>query len=57
MPCWLVGVRTAECTNEFIEDLASRLAVRVQLTTDGLKTYPDAVDMAFQGNVAYGVMN
>lgn len=34
MPCWLVGTRTAECANEFMADLAPRLANRVQLTTD-----------------------
>lgn len=25
MPCWLVGIRNADSTDEFIEDLASRL--------------------------------
>ncbi|MGH8832879.1 MAG: IS1 family transposase, partial [Polaromonas sp.] len=36
---------------------ASRLAVRVQLTTDGLTVYPDAVEAAFKGNVDYGMLN
>ena len=36
MPCWLVGHRTAECTDIFMADLAKRLAGRVQLTTDGM---------------------
>lgn len=57
MPCWLVGVRTKECTNDFIADLASRLAGRVQLTTDGLHTYPEAIDRAFHGNIDYGILN
>lgn len=57
MPCWLVGVRTAECANEFMADLAPRLAVRVQLTTDGLQVYPNAVEAAFNGNVDYGMLN
>lgn len=57
MPCWLVGTRTRQCADDFIEDLASRLAVRVQLTTDGLKVYPDAVERAFKGNVDYGMLN
>lgn len=39
MPCWLVGTRSRQCAYDFTEDLASRLAVRVQLTTDGLKVY------------------
>lgn len=57
MPCWLVGTRTAECANDFMEDLAGRLANRIQLTTDGLKVYPDAVDAAFKGSVDYGMLN
>ena len=57
MPCWLVGTRTAECANDFMMDLAGRLANRVQLTTDGLKLYPDAVDKAFDGLVDYGMLN
>ena len=57
LPCWLVGTRTAECANDFMMDLAGRLANRVQLTTDGLKLYPDAVDKAFDGLVDYGMLN
>lgn len=57
MPCWLVGTRSRQCAYDFMEDLASRLAVRVQLTTDGLKVYPEAVEHAFKGNVDYGVLN
>jgi len=57
MPCWLVGSRTRQCTNEFIEDLAGRLANRVQLTSDGLHTYPEAVERAFKGDVDYGMLN
>jgi IS1 family transposase len=57
MPCWLVGTRTTECANDFMANLASRLANRVQLTTDGLRSYPDAVEKAFKGNVDYGMLN
>jgi IS1 family transposase len=57
MPCWLVGVRTAECARDFMADLAPRMAGRIQLTTDGLKAYPDAVEAAFKGNVDYGMLN
>ena len=57
MPCWLVGTRTAQCAHDFMEDLAGRLANRVQLTTDGLKVYPDAVEAAFRGKVDYGMLN
>ena len=57
MPCWLVGTRTAQCAQDFMQDLASRLAVRVQLTTDGFNAYPEAVEMAFGRNVDYAVLN
>lgn len=57
MPCWLVGTRNRQCTFDFIEDLAGRLANRIQLTTDGFKQYPDAVDAAFRGQVDYAVLN
>lgn len=36
---WLVGERDAGYVNEFIRDLAGRLAGRIQLTTDGNKVY------------------
>jgi hypothetical protein len=35
IPCWHVGGRDADAAALFMEDLASRLASRVQLTTDG----------------------
>lgn len=57
MPCWLVGVRTARCANDFMADLAPRLSKRVQLTTDGLKVYVDAVENVFHGEVDYGMLN
>lgn len=50
---YLVGGRDAECAKEFIIDLASRLKNRVQLTTDGLKVYVDAVEHAFGADVDY----
>lgn len=57
MPCWLVGQRSAECTEDFMLDLAPRLAKRIQLTTDGFGAYPDAVTLAFGRNVDYAVIN
>ncbi len=56
VPSWLVGNRDAETANIFMEDLASRLAHRVQLTTDGLKAYIDAVDDAFGINIDYAML-
>ena len=57
MPCWLVGYRTAQCANDFMADLAPRLANRVQLTTDGMSSYPKAVLDNFGHNVDFGVLN
>ncbi len=53
IPCWLVGRRDAGCATEFIQDLASRLTNRVQLTTDGHKMYLTAVPDAFGSNIDY----
>jgi IS1 family transposase len=53
---WLVGKRDAEYGKAFIEDLASRLANRVQLTTDGHKAYLSAVEGAFGADVDYAML-
>ena len=50
---YLVGDRDAECANAFMEDVASRLANRVQLTTDGHKVYVNAVEDAFGADVDF----
>ncbi|MBW7838002.1 MAG: DDE-type integrase/transposase/recombinase [Sphingomonadales bacterium] len=50
---WMVGGRDAEYAIEFMDDLRSRLANRVQLTTDGHKAYLEAVEGAFGGDVDY----
>jgi IS1 family transposase len=57
MPCWLVGFRTSECADQFMADLAPRLAGRVQLTTDAMSGYPKAVAKHFGSSVDYAVMN
>lgn len=48
-----VGDRDAENARAFMGDLASRLSRRVQLTSDGLSAYPEAVEAAFGGEVDY----
>jgi IS1 family transposase len=53
---WRVGDRDAETAREFTEDLASRLANRVQLTTDGHRVYWEAVEKAFGSNVDYAML-
>ncbi len=50
MISWLVGERNAEAATAFMQDVASRLAHRVQLTTDGHSMYLTAVERAFGWN-------
>lgn len=51
---WLISPsRETQYAMEFVDDLASRLSNRVQITTDGLASYIDAVDAAFVGDVDY----
>jgi IS1 family transposase len=50
---WLAGRRDAGCATEFLQDVASRLANRVQLTTDGHKMYLTAVPDAFAEDIDY----
>ena len=56
VPCWMVGGRDAGTAKTFIDDLAGRLATRVQLTTDGHKAYLDAVDDAFGCDIDYAML-
>jgi len=53
VPSWLVANRSVDAAKMFMEDLASRLKNRVQLTTDGHKAYLIAVENAFGGNIDY----
>jgi len=50
---WFVGGRNAEFAHIFMQDLAERLAHRVQLTTDGHKVYMEAVEGAFGADIDY----
>lgn len=53
---WLVGGRDSEYAMAFMDDLAGRLANRVQLTSDGHKAYLEAVEGAFGGDVDYAML-
>lgn len=44
---WLLGDRDIDTATFFMKDLAERVKGKMQLTTDGLKAYLDAVDAAF----------
>jgi IS1 family transposase len=56
VPCWYVGTRSAQAAERFMRDLASRLANRIQLSTDGLHVYVNAVDEAFDRDIDYGMI-
>ena len=56
MVSYMVGKRDVTYAGPFIADLASRLSSRIQLTTDGHHAYIKAVDMAFAGEVDYGML-
>lgn len=47
MCTWAVGGRDAESARNIMEDLQSRVKTRMQITTDGLRLYLDAVQEAF----------
>lgn len=53
VPCWHVGKRNANDAYWFINDLQKRLANRVQLTSDGLRAYLEAVEGAFGSEIDY----
>ena len=54
IPSFVVGKRTRYYTVEFMRDLASRLNNRIQLSSDAMASYPDAVEMAFGAEIDYG---
>jgi IS1 family transposase len=47
VPCFLTGKRDVATTDTFISDLASGLRYRVQISTDGLRMYVNAISDAF----------
>ncbi len=53
---WLVGSRTTDSAIRFTRDLKSRLANRIQLTSDGHRAYLVAVDAAFGRDVDYAML-
>lgn len=53
---YFVGSRDGDCAAWFISDLASRLANRAQLTSDGHKAYLEAVEGAFGADIDYAML-
>lgn len=56
VPSWLVGQRWANYARIFIDDLASRMANRIQLSSDGHKAYLNAVEDSFGGEIDYAII-
>jgi IS1 family transposase len=56
IPSWFVGGRDSDAAIIFMDDLRSRLANRVQLTSDGHKAYLEAVEGAFGADVDYAML-
>ena len=53
---WLVGDRDVRAATRFMNDVAKRLANRVQLTTDGHKGYLVAMNSAFNERIDYAML-
>lgn len=53
VPSWRVGDRSLDTAVDFVNDLASRLRNRVQITSDGHRAYLDAVEDAFGADVDF----
>jgi IS1 family transposase len=53
---YLCGGRDASWACKFMEDLASRVTTRIQITTDGHRAYAEAVEGAFGMNVDYAML-
>jgi IS1 family transposase len=53
---YCVGDRTSQTAIMLMDDLAARLANRVQLTTDGYKAYLEAVEGAFSDQIDYAML-
>jgi transposase-like protein len=47
VPAFRVGERDAATADAFVDDVAGRVRNRVQISTDGLKAYVEAVEQAF----------
>jgi IS1 family transposase len=53
VPAFKVGQRDLDTANAFMADVASRMRTRVQISTDGLRAYVDAIEQTFGANVDY----
>lgn len=53
VPAFKVGKRDSATANAFVSDVASRMKNRVQISSDALRAYVEAVELAFGANVDF----
>ncbi len=53
---YTLGDRGADTAKAFIQDVASRISNRIQLTTDGHRVYAKAVEDAFGSEIDYAML-
>lgn len=53
---WLVGGRGLPEATQFVNDIASRMRNRIQLSSDGHRPYVFTVPHAFEGHVDFGIL-
>lgn len=54
VPTFKCGKRNLETTTEFVQDVASRMRHRVQVSSDAMHSYVEAMERAFGSDVDYG---
>ena len=54
VPSFKIGHRSREMAEAFCADVASRMATRVQISTDGFHGYAHAIEKSFGDNADYG---
>jgi hypothetical protein len=54
VPAFRCGKRDAVTANAFVEDVAGRMRTRVQVSTDALRLYVEAIERGFGADVDYG---
>ena len=56
VPSYLVGGRGPQECRQFVDDLARRMADRIQLSSDGFRLYLTAVERAFGSEIDYAMI-
>jgi IS1 family transposase len=54
VPAFRVGDRDAATANAFLADVSGRMRNRVQISTDALSAYKEAIERSFGGDADYG---